>query len=128
MDWFWHVLLVCFIVVPITVMWLAIAIEIFRRHDLNGFARVGWLLGIFFFPLIGCLTYVTVTWLRAGSERNRSRPSRGRQPADPSTAKDLAELDRLQQAGVLTDSEFAEAKRRVLEAPSGRHASEEVGS
>jgi hypothetical protein len=29
---------------------------------------------------------------------------------------------------VLTDSEFAVAKRRVLEARSGRHASEEVGS
>jgi hypothetical protein len=35
MDWFWHALLVCFVIIPATVLWLAIIVELIRRHDLS---------------------------------------------------------------------------------------------
>ena len=35
MDWFWHALLVCFVIIPATVLWIAIIIELIRRRDLE---------------------------------------------------------------------------------------------
>ena len=65
MDWFWHALLVCFVIIPATVLWLAIIVELIRRHDLSTWGRIGWLLVILIFPVIGSLTYLLITWLRA---------------------------------------------------------------
>jgi len=53
MDWFWHALLVCFVIIPATVLWIAIIIELIRRRDLSTWRRIGWLLGILIFPIVG---------------------------------------------------------------------------
>lgn len=74
MAWLLHVLLVCVIVIPVTVLWLAITVELFRRRDLTGVARLGWLLVLFVLPLIGSLGYVLVTWLRADGVHDLGAP------------------------------------------------------
>ncbi len=61
-----HVLVVCAVVVPVTALWLAIVVELFRRRDLRGVTRLMWLLLVLELPVIGSLVYVLVTWLRAG--------------------------------------------------------------
>jgi hypothetical protein len=133
MDWFWHALWICVIVVPATVMWVAIVIELFRRRDLSGVARFGWLLTILVFPLIGSLVYLTVTWWRASQGHEMPQELQVTTvPTEPTMVSDLTRLDQLRRAGVLTEDEFAAGKRRVLEGSavgrSGRHASEGVGS
>jgi hypothetical protein len=40
MDWFWHVLWVCLVVIPIALLWIAVVVELFRRHDLSGWMKV----------------------------------------------------------------------------------------
>jgi uncharacterized protein (DUF58 family) len=72
MDWFWHVLVVCVIVVPVTVMWIAIIVELFRRHDLSGLARATWLVLLFVLPLIGSFLYLIVTWRSGEGDREVS--------------------------------------------------------
>lgn len=125
MDWFWHVLVVCVIVIPATIMWFAIGIEILRRHDLNAFQRICWLLVIFLLPILGSITYLIVSWR---SRDERAVPLSRTAPAAPSTVGDLTELDRLRRAGTITDAEFEAGKRRILEGTGGRHAAEGVGS
>jgi hypothetical protein len=54
---FWS-MLVFFLFVA---FWLAIfyiVIDIFRSKDLSGIAKAGWLLFVFFFPVIGVLVYL----------------------------------------------------------------------
>ena len=50
--------LVVFLWVNVILMFLAVFADIFRRHDLSGFAKVGWILVIFVLPLLGILIYV----------------------------------------------------------------------
>lgn len=124
MEWLWHVLVVCLIVIPVAVMWIAIVVELFRRHDLSGFARVAWLVVLFVFPLIGAFAYVIVTWRRGEGDRTGRKVPAKTEPAAASTVSDLTELDRLRRTGVITEEEFAQGKSRVLEGGSGRHTSE----
>ena len=57
MDFIWTMLILYFWVV---VIWLFISVlaDIFRRSDLSGGAKAGWLLLIFILPLIGILIYM----------------------------------------------------------------------
>lgn len=128
MDWFWHVLVVCVIVVPVTVMWIAIIVELFRRHDLSGLARATWLVLLFVLPLIGSLLYVIVTWRRGEGDREVSEAPVAGDSVRPSTISDLTRLDALRRSGSITEEEFAQGKSRVLEGGRGRHTSEGVGS
>lgn len=130
MDWFWHVLWICLIVIPVTIIWVTIAIEIIRRHDLSAFQRICWLLVLFIFPLLGAITYLIVSWRSAGARAAHTatpQASAGK-PATPSTVDDLTELDRLRRSGALTDAEFEAGKRQILEGQGDRHAAEGVGT
>lgn len=132
MDWFWHALVICLVVIPVTLMWVAVVIELFRRRDLSVPARFAWLMGVLVFPLLGCLVYLTVTWLRAGKGQDMTQPPDATMSTQPPAVSDLTRLEELRRAGVLTEDEFEAGKRRVLEgAPTGspgRHPSEEANS
>lgn len=126
MEWFWHVLVICVIVIPITIMWIAIAIEIFRRHDLNAFQRICWLLVLFMFPLLGAVVYLAVSWRAIG--RRQAEILSHADPGKSASVSDLTELDRLRRSGVLTEAEFEAGKQRILEGQRAKHTAEEVGS
>ena len=136
MDWFWHALLVCFVIIPATVLWIAIIIELIRRRDLGTWRRIGWLLGILIFPIIGALTYLIITWWHAdaATDLGAAPPAAG-VPEQPETIADLTRLDQLRRSGVISEADFEAGRRRVLEggdaaAAPGRHASPdtEVGT
>lgn len=59
-------------------IWIFIALfaDIFRRRDLSGWGKAGWILLIFLFPLIGALIYV----LARPSEQEPVRPPGGSAP------------------------------------------------
>ena len=77
MDWFWHALLVCFVIITATVLWLAIIVELIRRHDLSTWGRIGWLLVILIFPVIGSLPTCSLPGYA------RTRPPTWPQPLRP---------------------------------------------
>jgi hypothetical protein len=131
MDWFWHVLIVCVVVIPVTVLWLAIIVELIRRRDLSAMARVAWLVAVLVLPLFGSLIYVIVTWRHAEPYQPAAEVSAAETGSGSSTVADLAQLDQLRRTGAITEEEFALGKSRVLADPGGqqgRHASEGVGS
>jgi hypothetical protein len=58
MDWFWHAIWICLVVIPVTVLWVvAIFDVVFRRHDLHAGARIGILIMVLFIPVFGALIY-----------------------------------------------------------------------
>jgi hypothetical protein len=137
MDWFWHALLVCFVIIPATLLWIAIIIELIRRRDLSTWRRIGWLLGILIFPIIGSLTYLIITWWHAdaATDLGAAPQAAAGVPEQPETIADLTRLDQLRRSGMISEADFEAGRRRVLEggdaaAPPGRHASPdtEVGT
>jgi hypothetical protein len=62
MDWFWHAIWICLVVIPVTVLWVVAIFDIiFRRHDLRAGSRIALLIMVLFLPVIGALMYFGTT-------------------------------------------------------------------
>lgn len=103
-------------------IWVAIGVvlDIFRSHDLSGFAKAVWILLIVIFPLIGVLIYLIFRGqgmhdrqLRAATAQQQAVDQYIRNTAR-TPAEDLSNLDDLRNRGVITDQEFERAKAKVL--------------
>jgi hypothetical protein len=57
LTFFWYMLALYFFFILIW-MFIATLADVFRREDLSGLAKAGWILLIFWLPLIGILAYV----------------------------------------------------------------------
>jgi hypothetical protein len=103
-------------------IWIAVGVvfDVFRSSDLSNWAKAGWMLFIFVFPLFGVLGYLIVRGhtMHEHQERDRAqyeafaRFSRGAKAPGP--ADDVSALADLRDRGVLTDEEFESAKARAL--------------
>jgi ABC-type transport system involved in cytochrome bd biosynthesis fused ATPase/permease subunit len=107
-------------------IWILIMvfIDIFRSHDLGGFAKALWFLFVLFIPLIGVLVYLIA---RGGSMHERAARQAQQQDAEfrsyvqqaaasspPSSADQLAKLADLRDRGVISAEEFEREKAKVL--------------
>ena len=106
-------------------IWLLIMVfsDIFRSHDLGGWGKALWVIGIIIFPLLGVLLYLII---RGGKMHERQIQyaqaqesafrSYVQQTAASSTgpAEELAKLADLRDRGVLTDEEFQQEKAKAL--------------
>jgi hypothetical protein len=109
-------------------IWILIMvfIDIFRSHDLSGWAKALWFLFVLFIPLIGVLVYLIV---RGGSMHERQVRQAQQQDAEfrsyvqqaaagstAGTADQLAKLADLRDRGVITAAEFDREKAKILAA------------
>ncbi|HEY7704543.1 MAG TPA: SHOCT domain-containing protein [Acidimicrobiia bacterium] len=105
-------------------IWLLISIfsDIFRSPDLSGWGKALWTIFVIFLPFLGVLAYLIA---RGSSMQQRAiddaaaREKATRQyiqdvSGGGSAASELAKLDELRKSGVLTDSEFAAQKAKLL--------------
>ncbi|MET0325084.1 MAG: SHOCT domain-containing protein [Ilumatobacteraceae bacterium] len=107
-------------------IWLLIAVfsDIFRSHDLSGWGKGLWTVGIIVLPYIGVLAYLIIRGHKmsehaaeAAKAQDAAFKSYVQQAAGttgPSTADELARLHTLHEQGVLDDAEYATAKTKVL--------------
>jgi Phospholipase_D-nuclease N-terminal/Short C-terminal domain len=127
-------------------VWLAITVvvDLFRSHDLSGWAKAGWLVLIVLVPLLGVLLYVIVRndkmkahavsdtrqqeiasiaeladlkdrgILTDEEFRRVARERQLSQSAPPSPDEDIAELEILKDRGLLSEDEFQRAKEKAL--------------
>jgi Phospholipase_D-nuclease N-terminal/Short C-terminal domain len=101
---------------------ISVVVDIFRSHDLSGWAKAAWILAIVIFPLLGVLMYLIIRGDRmrehaighAHQQDAAFRAYVGGAAASP--ADDIAKLDDLRNRGVLTDDEFDRAKEQALAA------------
>jgi predicted PurR-regulated permease PerM len=121
LDFFWTIFEIFLWVIWIWIL-IWIFIDIFRSHDLSGFAKALWFLFVLFIPLIGVLVYLIV---RGGSMHERAvrqaqqqdqqareyiREAAGTQ----SSADQLSKLSELRDKGVLSPEEFEREKAKIL--------------
>jgi hypothetical protein len=107
-------------------IWLLfmVFIDIFRSHDMGGWAKGLWVIFIIVMPYLGVLVYLIA---RGGKMHERAaqqaalekkafdehvREAAGT-PSD-TTADELAKLGDLKSQGVLTDAEFDAQKAKIL--------------
>jgi uncharacterized membrane protein len=99
-------------------IWIFIAIfaDIFRRDDLSGWGKTGWILLIFIIPLIGVLIYVIARPKMTEQDKRMMEEAEAQQrrAAGYSSADELAKLAELHKAGSITDEEYAELKRKAM--------------
>ncbi len=104
-------------------IWLLVMVffDIFRSHDLSGWAKALWVLFVVVIPLIGVLVYLIVrgTGMHERAEQRAARQDQAfrsyvQQSAAPSSADQLAKLADLRDRGVITPEEFASEKAKVL--------------
>jgi ABC-type multidrug transport system fused ATPase/permease subunit len=105
-------------------IWLLIIvfIDIFRSHDMGGFAKALWVLFIIFLPMLGVLVYLIA---RGGKMHERAvQQAQQQQEAftgyvqsvvpQESKADQLSKLADLKDRGVISDAEFQTQKSKVL--------------
>jgi Phospholipase_D-nuclease N-terminal len=104
-------------------IWMFIAAfgDIFRRRDLSGLAKAGWILLIVVLPFLGILFYVIARppWVE-GQEIPRAGERTDFTYTRLSAADEIEKAAKLQAAGTITPAEFAAIKEQALARASGR--------
>jgi hypothetical protein len=115
LDVFWY-LLVFFLWVMFFWVFISVVADIFRRDDLHGWKKAGWILLIIVLPLIGILIYLIARpKVTAQDVRMLTQAQAAQQAAaGVSTADELAKLKELHTQGVLNDSEYEEMKKKAM--------------
>jgi energy-coupling factor transporter transmembrane protein EcfT len=120
MDWDFGDVLLTMLVFFFWMMaiWIFIAIfgDIFRRRDLSGMGKAGWIFLIFVLPFLGALIYVIARPRMTEQDREdmmRAEETNKRLQGY-SSAEEIEKLARLRDAGELSAEEYQALKRRAL--------------
>ena len=99
--------------------WLLFTVfaDVFRRHDISGWAKAIWVIALIIFPLLAVLAYL-ITQSRGMAERNTQQAQQARDELRRvvgfSAADEIEKLDRLKKAGSITDAEFARLRAKLV--------------
>ena len=100
--------------------WLFIIVvgDLFRRHDVSGLGKVGWVILLIILPYIGIFAYL-LTQGRGMAERNEARARLAkdelRQFVGFSAADEIEKLDRVKSAGSISEQEYARLRGRLVQ-------------
>jgi uncharacterized membrane protein YhaH (DUF805 family) len=97
-------------------MFIAIFADIFRRNDIHGWAKAGWILLIFVIPFLGILIYIIARPKMTAQDKEitAAAQEQQRRAAGYSSADEIAKLSALKEKGDITAEEFEEMKKRAL--------------
>jgi len=99
-------------------IWIFISIfsDIFRRRDLSGVAKAGWIVLIFVVPFIGALIYMIARpKMTAQDKEDMERMQEAqRRVSGYSPAQEIEKLAKLRDSGEITAEEYAEMKRKAM--------------
>ena len=125
LDIFWTIFELFLWVIWIWIL-IMVFIDIFRSHDLSGWAKALWFLFVLFIPLVGVLVYLIV---RGGSMHERAVRRAQHQDAEmrsyvqhaaassqANPADQLTKLADLRDRGVVSAAEFEREKAKILAA------------
>ena len=103
--------------------WLLITVarDLFRRGDVPGLAKAVWVILLLVFPYFGVLIYL-ISQGRGIAERQSQLAQRVRtnlrQMVGFSIADEIEKLDRLKNAGSISNEEFARLRARTVQSPA----------
>ena len=100
--------------------WLLITVfgDLFRRHDISGWAKAVWVIVLILFPYLGIFIYL-ITQHRGMAERQTQRVEQAREElrhfAGFSVADELEKLERLKNSNVISNEEYARLRTRAVQ-------------
>jgi hypothetical protein len=106
-------------------IWLLIVVfgDIFRSHDLGGFAKALWVIFVIVVPYLGVFVYLIARGhkmsehaIEAAQAQDTAQRAyiQNAVGTAPSTADEIAQLSVLKENGTITDAEFQQAKAKAL--------------
>jgi ABC-type multidrug transport system fused ATPase/permease subunit len=118
---FWTIFMIFLWVIWFWIL-ITIIIDIFRSHDLSGWAKALWFLFILVLPLIGVLVYLIARGGKMHEHEVRQAQRQEEQlrgyvqeaAGSQSSVDQLAKLADLRDRGVITAEEFDREKAKIL--------------
>jgi len=116
-DLVWFFLLVLWLILLFRVFG-----DIFRSHDMGGFAKALWVIFVILMPFLGVLVYLIARGHKMAEHAQAAAQAQQaaaqqyiQQAAAPlSSADEIARLAGLRDKGVLTEDEFQQQKAKLL--------------
>jgi phospholipase D-like protein/putative oligomerization/nucleic acid binding protein len=100
------------------VIWIFIAVfaDIFRRNDLSGLGKAGWILLIFILPFLGLLIYMIARPKMTEQDKQMIAEARERERrvSGYSAADEVAKLAKLRDEGKITAEEYESMKQQAM--------------
>ena len=100
--------------------WLLIVAtgDLFRRHDVSGFAKVLWVIAFILFSYLGVFAYF-LTQGRGMAERNQARANEAREELRHivgfSVSDEIVKLDNLKASGSITEQEYGRLRAKLVQ-------------
>jgi len=100
--------------------WLLITVfgDLFRRHDISGWAKAIWVIALIIFPYLGIFVYL-ISQHRGMAERQSQRAQQARdelrQVVGYSVADEIEKLERLKTAGTISNEEYTRLRARAVQ-------------
>jgi hypothetical protein len=104
-------------------IWILITIltDVFRDHEISGWAKAVWVLFLVFVPVLTALIYLIARGsgmrdrtIKAQAEAKQHMDAYIREQAGASPADELHKLNDLKEKGAITSEEFERAKAKLL--------------
>lgn len=104
-------------------IWILITIltDLFRDHELSGWAKAAWVLFLVFVPFITALIYLIARGegmrdrtIKAQADAKQHMDAYIREQAHSSPADELHKLNELKEKGAISADEFEKAKAKLL--------------
>ena len=99
--------------------WLLVVIfsDLFRRHDISGWAKALWVLALILISYLGIFAYL-ITQGRGMAERNAQQAQQAREElrriVGYSVADEITKLDQLKKSGSITDAEYGRLRAKLV--------------
>ena len=99
-------------------IWIFIAVfsDIFRRNDLSGWGKAGWVILIFIVPFLGAIIYLIARPKMTAQDKEEIQKMQEaqRRMQGYSAADEIAKLAKLRDEGKITAEEYEAMKKQAL--------------
>jgi hypothetical protein len=104
--------------------WILIRVlgDVFRRHDIGGWAKAAWIAFVIVLPFLGVLVYLIANGKEmAGRDMEQARAAQSQfddyvksVAGNDGAASEIEKARQLRESGAISEEEFAALKRKVL--------------
>ena len=119
-EFLWSLLVIFFMIMYFMILF-SVVIDLFRNHQMSGFAKALWIIFLIFIPLISLLIYVIVygksmaqRQQAAVVEAQQEQDAYIKQVAGTSPAEQIAQAQQLLNSGAISQDEFDKLKAKAL--------------
>jgi predicted PurR-regulated permease PerM len=119
-QFLWSLLVIFFMIMYFMILF-SVVIDLFRNHQMGGFAKALWIIFLIFIPLISLLVYVIVygksmaqRQQAAVVEAQQEQDAYIKQVAGTSPAEQIAQAQQLLNSGAISQEEFDKLKAKAL--------------